>query len=108
MDKRGGVSRFSVENICLTVPRNFAGKPFSVSLLSGAEKVWIREGWGVSRFSFENFRLTVPRNFAGKPFSVSLLSGAENFWIREGVGSIKIFCRNVLSQSAEDFRRETF
>ena len=38
----------------LTVLRNFVGKPFSVSLLSGAEEVWIREG-GVSSFSVDNF-----------------------------------------------------
>ena len=43
------------KTFCLTVPRNFVGKPFSVSLLSCAEEVWIREGEAVSRFSVENF-----------------------------------------------------
>ena len=38
---------FPSKTFCLTVPRNFVGKHFSVSLLSGAGKVWIREGWGV-------------------------------------------------------------
>ena len=33
---------------------NFVGKSFSVSLLSGAEEVWIREG-GVSSFSVDIF-----------------------------------------------------
>ena len=37
---------FPSKTFCLTVPRNFARKPFSVSLLLGAEKVWIREGLG--------------------------------------------------------------
>ena len=48
--------------LCLTVPRNFVGRPFSVSLLSGPEKVWIREG-GVSRFSVENFLSHSAENF---------------------------------------------
>ena len=47
MDKRvGGVSRFSVELFCLTVPKNAVGEPFSLSLISGIEKVWMR-GWGL-------------------------------------------------------------
>ena len=56
MDKREGeVSRFPSKIICLTVPKNAVGEPFSLSLLSGIEKVWMR-GWGggVSRFSVEN------------------------------------------------------
>ena len=40
------MSHFSVENFCLTVPKFFVGKPFSVSLISGIEKVWIRGGGG--------------------------------------------------------------
>ena len=31
------------------------GEPFSVSLISVTENVWIRGGWGVSRFSAEVF-----------------------------------------------------
>ena len=54
MDKRGGVSRFSVEIFCLAVPKNAVGEPCSLSLISGIEKVWMRGG-GVSRFSVENF-----------------------------------------------------
>ena len=46
---------FSFKIFCLTVPRNFVGEPFSVSLTSGTEKVWIREGGGVSRVFVENF-----------------------------------------------------
>ena len=52
---------FLSQLFCLTVPRNFVGKPFSVSLPSGAEEVWIRE-WGGSlkifcrKFSFSHCR----------------------------------------------------
>ena len=30
---------------CLAVPKNAVGEPFSLSLISGIEKVWMR-GWG--------------------------------------------------------------
>ena len=46
MDKREGeVSRFPSKNFCLTMPKNAVGEPFSLSLISGIEKVWMR-GWG--------------------------------------------------------------
>ena len=46
MDKREGeVSRFSFKTFCLTVPKNAVGESFSLSLISGIEKVWMR-GWG--------------------------------------------------------------
>ena len=48
--------------------RNFVGNPFSVSLLSGAEKFWIREGGEYEDFLSKNFRLTVLKNFVGEPF----------------------------------------
>ena len=55
MHKRGvEYQDFPSKTFCLTVPRIFIGKPFSVSLLSGSEEVWIREG-GVSSFSVDNF-----------------------------------------------------
>ena len=46
MDKRGGgVSRCSVENFLSHSAENFrTGESFSVSLISGIEKVWIRGG----------------------------------------------------------------
>ena len=45
LDKRGGrASRFSVEIFFITLPKNFVGEPFRVSLVSGTEKVLIREG----------------------------------------------------------------
>ena len=39
MDERAGEYQdFPSKTFCLTEPRNFVGRPFSVSLLSGAEK----------------------------------------------------------------------
>ena len=44
--RRGGVSRFSVEIFCLTVPKISVGESFTVALISGIEKVWVRGGGG--------------------------------------------------------------
>ena len=46
---------FPSKTFCLTVPRNFARKTFRVSLLLGAEKVWIREGLGSIKIFCRNF-----------------------------------------------------
>ena len=67
------VSKF----FCLTVPRKFVEKPFSVSLLSGAEEVWIREGVKYHDFPSKIICLTVPKKFLREPFRVSLTSGVE-------------------------------
>ena len=66
-----------------------------MSLLSGAEKVWIREG-GVSRVSVEIFFLTVPKNFVGEPFCAVFqkIFGCEK--MDERGGSIKRFRRKLL------------
>ena len=77
MDKRGvEYQDFPSETFCLTVPRNFVGKPFSVSLLSGAEEVWIREG-DYQDFVSTFFCLTVPKIFVGEPFCAVF---QKNFW----------------------------
>ena len=46
--ERGGVSRFSVENYLSDSAENFrrSGESFSVSFISGIDKVWIRVGGG--------------------------------------------------------------
>ena len=47
--RRGGeYQAFPSKNFCLTVPKIFVGEPFSISLISGTEKVWITEGGGES------------------------------------------------------------
>ena len=45
MNKRGGVSRFSVKSFLSHSAKEFRREEsFSVSLISGIEKVWIRGG----------------------------------------------------------------
>ena len=79
MDKKEGeVSRFISKFFCLTVPKNSVGEPFSLSLLSGIEKVWMR-GWEGDRQDFPSkiSCLTVPKIFVGEPLNISLTSGIE-------------------------------
>ena len=45
MDKKGEYQNFPSKIFCLTVPENFVGEPFSVSLISGIEKVYVSEGY---------------------------------------------------------------
>ena len=91
MDKRG-YQDFPLKVFCLTLPRNFAGEPFGVSLFSGTENVCIRGGGEYQDFPFKIFRLTVPKNFVGEPFRVSL------FWVPKKlmnkVGEYQDFRRN--------------
>ena len=42
--KRGSIKILRRKIFCLTVPKNFVGEPFSVSLLSGIEKFYASEG----------------------------------------------------------------
>ena len=62
MDKKGkGVSRYSFENFCLTVPKFFVGQSFTVALISGIEKVSIIRG-EYQDFPSKFFCLTVPKH----------------------------------------------
>ena len=63
LDKGGGEYQdFPWKIFCLTVPKNFLVEPFSVSLITGTEKVWIRGG-GASGFTVENFLSHSAENF---------------------------------------------
>ena len=45
LDKRGGsIKIFRGKIFCLTVPKVSVGGSFTVALISGIEKFWIREG----------------------------------------------------------------
>ena len=45
MDKKGGISKFSVEIFCLTVPKIYVVEPLSVSLVSDNEKICSSMGY---------------------------------------------------------------
>ena len=55
-ERGGGVSRFSVENFLSHSAENLSrGEFFSVSLISGIEKVWIRGGGGGGGGEYQDF-----------------------------------------------------
>ena len=64
----GGVSNFSVDFFCRTVSKNAVGEPFSLSLISGIEKIRKRELGGRGEcqdFPSKLSCLKVPKNFVG-------------------------------------------
>ena len=74
----------SFKTFCLTVPKNFVGEPFRVSLISGIEKFHASEGY-VTIFDFLSkfFCLTVPKSFVGEPFCAVFqkISGSEKVYV---------------------------
>ena len=68
------------------MPKIFLVEPFSVSLITGTEKVWIRGGGEHQEFPSKTFCLTVPKTSVGESFTVAIISGIEKFWIRGGGG----------------------
>ena len=77
------------------MPKISVGHSFTVAILLGIVKVWLRGEGEYQDFLVERFLcLTVQKIFVGEPFSVSLNSEIEKFWIRDG-GSVKIFRRNL-------------
>ena len=95
----GGIKLFRWNCFCLKVPKKFVGEPFSVSLISGIEKVWRRGGY--QDFTSKIFCLTVPKISVGESFTVALISGIEKVW-RKG-GSIKIFRRKFFVSQCRKF-----
>ena len=70
MDKTGvgRVSRFTVEFFLSHTAENSVGESFTVALVSGIEKDWIRKRSEYRYFLSKIFYLTVPKNFVGEPF----------------------------------------
>ena len=81
-------SIFCGKFFCLTVPNNFVGEHFSVTIILGTENVWIRGG-GLSRFS-SNFFVSQCLKFRRGILYCCINFGMENVRMKEG-GSIKNF-----------------
>ena len=79
------------------MPKNAVGEPFSHSLFSGIEEVWIRGGGGGGRkyhkFLSKTFCLTMPKTFVGEPSVLCFrnIPAAKKFMDKKG--GIKIFRR---------------
>ena len=64
MDKRGkGVSRYSVENFCLTVAKIFVEEFITVAVILGTGNVGIRREREYQDIPSKIFCLTVPEKF---------------------------------------------
>ena len=97
----GGLSRFSVENFCLTLPKNFVGERLIVSPSFRYRKfIGIRWG-GITILRRKRFCLTEPKNFVGEPFSTSPFLGIDNFYASEGCATI--LCQNFVVSQCQTF-----
>ena len=74
------------------MPKISVGESFTVAIISGIEKVWIRGG-EYQDFLVKFFVSQCRKVSKGNLFNVSLISRTEKAWIREK-GSINIFRRN--------------
>ena len=75
---------------CLTKPKITVGECFTVAIISGIEKLWLRGG-KYQDCPWKIFCLTVQKIFVGEPFIVSLFLGIEKYYAYEV--NIKIFYR---------------
>ena len=109
MDKKGGgeYQDFPSKITCVTVPKLSVGESFTIALISGIKKVWIRKGL-VSSFSVKNFLSHSAESFRGgegrNPLAIQKLRVSEKFgqYVRGGGGvsrfSVEIFssqCRKT-------------
>ena len=81
LDKRVGVSNFSVEKFMPHSAEVFhRGETFSVSLIWGIEKVWIRVGGEYQDFPSKFFCLTVTKSsVGGNPLVLCYFPVSEKF-----------------------------
>ena len=117
MDKRGEGRReyhdFPSKNVCLTVPKNFVGDTFSVSLISGIERFYASEIY--LTILCRNFFCLSAEKFRRGTF---LICVSENIWYRKKImdkrgggreeGVSRFSVENFLSHSAKLFRGHPF
>ena len=110
LDKRGvevEYQDFPSKTFCLTVPKNFEGKPFSVSLLSGADKVWIREGVGSNKIFFRNFSSHSAEDFCRETLYCFTTFGCRKSFDQRGGGNYQdLLSKNFFLTLPKKFVRE--
>ena len=80
MEKKGGVPQFSVENFCLTVPKNFVGEPSRLPLFRVSKKFMLKRV--ISRFFVESFLSHSTETFRR---GTLLCWVSENIWWRKSL-----------------------
>ena len=59
------------------MPKISVGESFTVAIISGIEKIWIRGGGGHQDFPSKIFCLTVPKISVGESFTVAIRFGQD-------------------------------
>ena len=90
-EEEGGSIKILRQFFLVSLPKNFVGEPFFVSLISGIEKGYACEGY-VTNF-VKTFCIAPSKNFVGEPFCVS-----QNFWCRQGLWKRRGERREVVSR----------
>ena len=86
---RGGLSRFSIENLLShSTEKLRRGTLLCSRKILVSKNVRDKRGGESHNFPSKFFRLIVPKIFVGESFSVSLISGIENFYASEGYVTI--------------------
>ena len=117
MDKRGEGRReyhdFPSKNVCLTVPKNFVGETFSVSLISGIERFYASEIY--LTILCRNFFCLSAEKFRRGAFLICVsekICYRKKLWIRggggKGGGSITIFSRKFCLTIPKNFVGESY
>ena len=91
---------------CLRVPKNSVGwESFSVSIVSGTEKFWLRGGREGLSFYVENFLSHITEIFRRGFLYCCNNFGYPKSSVKSGgrVGSSKIFCRNFFVSQCPKF-----
>ena len=89
------------------MPKSFVAEHFSVSLISGIEKVYPSEGYVTIFEILSSFLcVTVPKSFVGEPFAVSLIAGIKKIWMR-GWREYRDFPSKFLTHCTEFFHWKT-
>ena len=99
-----GYHKFPLKNFRLTVPKNFVGEPFSVSLVSGIEHFYASER-GLPRFSVENFLSHSIKNLVYETFlQTSIPPLISIIYAKEGgiTSSVKSFFHTVSKNFVEN------
>ena len=96
------------------MPKVSIGDSFSVSLLSGIEKLWIRRGGGVSIFSVEKFCRKVPKTSWRNPSVLCFgqFAAAKKFMDQNAGGEnqdfpSKLFCLTLPKNFVQDGGRKS-
>ena len=69
---------------CLTVPKNSVVEHFTLALIPGTDKVWIRGGGEYQDHLAKFFLSHSAEKFRRESFTVALFPGSGKVWIRVG------------------------